>query len=79
MPDIAMCQNRECPIRGTCYRYLAKPLWFQTYSDYRHGDDGCSYWWEIGTEKVRTLAEVDAGIDKWRAVRFDEYGQEEPK
>lgn len=25
MPDIAMCQNKTCPSRFKCYRYMAVP------------------------------------------------------
>lgn len=25
MPDITMCKNESCPVRKTCYRYMAKP------------------------------------------------------
>jgi len=25
MPDIAMCQGNECPLKETCYRYKAEP------------------------------------------------------
>ena len=25
MPDITMCQNESCPVRKTCYRYMAEP------------------------------------------------------
>ena len=25
MPDITMCINSACPLRGGCYRYLAVP------------------------------------------------------
>lgn len=25
MPDISMCQDAECPMKESCYRYTAKP------------------------------------------------------
>lgn len=25
MPDISMCQNKDCPSRLKCYRYMAMP------------------------------------------------------
>lgn len=25
MPDISMCTGKECPIKNTCYRYIARP------------------------------------------------------
>ena len=34
MPDITMCFGRKCPKKGTCYRYLATPNYYQSYSDF---------------------------------------------
>jgi hypothetical protein len=31
MPDITMCLDHDCPLRETCYRYLAKPGKYQSY------------------------------------------------
>lgn len=25
MPDIAMCTNKKCPLRKSCYRFTARP------------------------------------------------------
>lgn len=25
MPDMKMCQNKECPLKNICYRFLAIP------------------------------------------------------
>jgi hypothetical protein len=32
MPDISMCLNEHCPLRKTCYRFTAKPSYYQSYS-----------------------------------------------
>jgi hypothetical protein len=42
MPDIAMCENNNCPRRAECYRFSAKP------SEYRQAyiapePDGCAF------------------------------------
>lgn len=36
MPDISMCQNKECPNNWTCYRFTAKPSEYrQPYQAYK--------------------------------------------
>jgi hypothetical protein len=48
MPDITMCLNKECPLRGTCYRFNAKadPHW-QSYSDFKPDENGkCDNYWD---------------------------------
>jgi len=35
MPDIALCNNETCPLKKSCYRYMAKPNeYLQTYSTF---------------------------------------------
>lgn len=35
MPDISMCQNNDCPLRESCYRFTATPdKYMQSYSDF---------------------------------------------
>lgn len=31
MPDITMCEGKECPIKNQCYRYTANPSDYQSY------------------------------------------------
>lgn len=31
MPDITICENKECPKRKSCYRFTAKPGLLQSY------------------------------------------------
>jgi len=40
MPDIAMCQNNDCPKKDECYRFKAKPddKW-QCYGDFAPNAD----------------------------------------
>ena len=36
MPDISMCQNKECKFKEDCYRFTAKPSEFmQAYGDFK--------------------------------------------
>ena len=32
MQDITMCENRRCPLKGNCYRFLAIPQEYQSYA-----------------------------------------------
>ena len=35
MPDITMCDsNNKCPVQDQCYRHMARPDKFQSYSDF---------------------------------------------
>lgn len=50
MPDISMCNNRLCPSRIRCYRFMAIPSQHgQTYSYFVVNDfEGkCEYFWPI--------------------------------
>jgi hypothetical protein len=42
MPDISMCQNKECNMKESCYRYTAKPSeQWQSYSEFVYERDSC--------------------------------------
>jgi hypothetical protein len=54
MPDISMCENKDCPKKETCYRFKAVPCYGQSYGDFKwerkekgSGLSGCIYYWEI--------------------------------
>lgn len=52
MPDIAMCDNKDCPLRESCYRFTATPSkYMQTYADFEFTtkDDTteCEYYWPV--------------------------------
>ena len=48
--DIAMCDNKECPVRLNCYRFTETPCEYQWYSNFNHNAspelEGCSYFIE---------------------------------
>jgi hypothetical protein len=69
MPDIAMCLNADCPLRGTCYRYLAFPSRWQSYTTFVPNEDGesCDSWGPVGTDAVRTIEAVDGETHALRA------------
>lgn len=52
MPDISMCFGGECPLKNSCYRFLAKP---ENYEDQTYfsnppfdpkKDPICQFYWE---------------------------------
>lgn len=34
MPDITMCFNADCDRKHDCYRYMARPSLYQSYSEF---------------------------------------------
>ena len=52
-PDISMCMNDKCPLKTTCYRYMAIPSPRQTYAAFTY-NDGCDDYWEYNVEYNRT-------------------------
>lgn len=49
MPDISMCESKDCTIKEECYRYKAIPNEFrQDYAEFKQDKDGsCEYFMEI--------------------------------
>ena len=49
MPDISMCNNKECLISKSCYRFSCEPNPYgQTYSDFKPDSDGdCEFYIEM--------------------------------
>lgn len=49
MPDISMCKNDTCPLKNTCYRFIATPNeYVQQYDDFKYDEkSGCDYYWKI--------------------------------
>jgi hypothetical protein len=49
MPDITMCEGKDCPLKSDCYRYTATPSeWHQSYfihPPYNHQDKTCESFW----------------------------------
>lgn len=58
MPDISMCHNEECRKRFHCYRYLAKPDEWQSYSSFVSDSDTkrCEYYIHTDTKKNKHIA-----------------------
>jgi hypothetical protein len=49
MPDITMCENKDCPLASRCYRRVAEPSSYsQSYAMFVPDDDeNCSHFWDV--------------------------------
>ena len=56
MPDISMCENKDCPSKKKCYRFMAKPspVW-QTYAEFKPEKDKykCDYFMKIWEKTIK--------------------------
>lgn len=61
MVDIAMCRRKDCPMKNTCFRYLAFPDERQTYLLIEKPilDEECEYYWRCRDKKELQL------MNKW--------------
>ena len=59
MSDISMCGDRECPSRGSCHRYCARPSQVQSYASFLRESDAntCDDFlpWEVGDMQLRDV------------------------
>jgi hypothetical protein len=56
MTDITKCSNKDCPLKNTCFRFLAKDGYWQSYSDFKPKEDGtCEHYWKCKTKKETKL------------------------
>jgi hypothetical protein len=57
MADISKCKGTGCPIKETCYRYLApsNDFWqaYLTEVPYNHAADSCDHYWEMYSQKQK--------------------------
>lgn len=52
MADITKCSNQNCPIRHTCWRFLAPTSAVQSFAEFRpKWEDGVGYWCEMYVEE----------------------------
>ena len=48
MADITKCKGTDCPLKETCYRFLAMEVLRQSYFiDVPFKDGKCEYYWNI--------------------------------
>ncbi len=56
MPDVTLCEGRDCPFKDNCYRYKAEPSKYRQsyFLEVPYKDGKCEYYSPI--EKVPLLA-----------------------
>lgn len=65
MPDIGMCNQHECAIRHSCYRYLAVPSEYQSYlmldpaEPQEDGTHHCDYYWPLSLAEGRPVSPAE--------------------
>jgi len=52
MPDISMCQRKDCPKKSTCYRYKAVPSCHQSYI-LIEDTKNCEYYWAVDKRQLK--------------------------
>ena len=59
MPDITMCDNRECSIRDRCYRAQAEPSDYQSWAVFEPTEDDCEHF----IERIPHTRKANKAID----------------
>jgi hypothetical protein len=61
MPDITMCEGKDCPLKETCYRYLADPSRYRQsyFMEPPFKDKECEHYWNIKNTKSELLTPKD--------------------
>jgi hypothetical protein len=58
-PDITLCRGNDCPLKGKCHRYLAKPTpdWQSYFETPPHEDGKCQHYWplEKGRDELKAI------------------------
>jgi len=58
MADISMCRGGDCPLKKSCYRFLAKPSELQSYTTPPFKDGKCEIYWENDPKKIEQNSET---------------------
>jgi len=52
-PDITMCKGTDCPVKESCYRYIAKPNDYQSwFTEPPIKDNKCDMYWGENAEGI---------------------------
>ena len=53
MPDITMCEGKDCPLKDNCYRFKAKPSKYRQsyFMNEPYKNDSCEYFTEDSNDK----------------------------
>jgi len=61
MPDISMCANNDCPVRRSCYRFMAKPSMRQSWAAFEPDPETgrCKSFMPIGNNETNSMGRQD--------------------
>ena len=51
MPDLTMCDTNKCEIRESCYRFMAPPSMYQSWSHWESKNGKCEGFVPVKGEK----------------------------
>ena len=59
MPDISMCENKNCHLANNCWRFNATPdRVAQSYADFEPDDEGnCDFYIDMGGDNTPEIRE----------------------
>ena len=79
MPDISMCDGKNCPVRDKCYRFTATPTPMrQAYMTFPRKDDGsCDEFWDNSKMRREMPASSSPHPDCDHGVTFDQDAAED--
>ena len=64
MADITKCKGTDCPLKETCYRFLAMVGLIQSYfKDVPFKDGKCEYYWNI--KQLSLTKQKNYGRKNW--------------
>lgn len=71
MPDLTLCNNAACPLRLSCYRFIAKRDEWQSMANFTPKDGKCDHFIEAkARSQVRRL---EAQTGRWtEKIKFSE-------
>lgn len=59
MPDITMCEGKDCPFKGDCYRYKAQPNehWQSYFLEVPYMDGECDKYWPMDKDSQEGMGD----------------------
>lgn len=54
MTDITKCVNETCPMKDSCWRYIAPASEHQSYAEFKWKDGKCEHYWKRENNELNT-------------------------
>ena len=74
MPDIAMCNNKDCKLKETCYRYTAKPSEYMQSYVHKEGElEECDMYWKCQplNKNIKLMSIIGRAVELLQADNKD--------